>query len=150
MFLRPNLWICGGDFKAFPLKRVHGFWRFLAEGESLEAGYRDFLSLSNGSIKGRRVGDKPWLKDGVWVHHRCAGNGWGQSSVQQGSSTHHWANNCPHMYKEGRRGEKKQSQMSLHQIVFWKLDFAKISPSWVYNVLKCCPSSWWALMCRHR
>lgn len=39
--------------------------------------------------------------------------------------------------------KKYQTQKPLQlQIIFLKLDFANMSPSWVYNILKCCLTSW--------
>lgn len=39
--------------------------------------------------------------------------------------------------------KKYQTQKPLqHQILFLKLDFANMSLSWVYNMLKCCLTSW--------
>lgn len=55
---------------------MRGLTFFLAEGESLEAGCKDFLSLSNRGInKGGQWMTSPGSKMALGVPHQCAGNG---------------------------------------------------------------------------
>lgn len=124
--------MCGLLSFAFGKKKVHRCWRLSAEGESLEAGCRDFLSLSNSSIKGRRVGDKPWLQEGVLGSSRLCWK-WLRSELRAAKLLYTRADASRHTCKDGMVGKNTKLKYLKLDFFFWLPSnvCADMSLSWV-------------------